>query len=668
MILLVIIALATAFTGLAALSYARTLEGQKAWAQYRLTSDPVLQLQGALLAELGYGGFIHDFKTYVLRGGRSTLDSLERRQSAIVTILDKLRAELPGKDDAEALDTIETSIKAYVKMATRAKRMHAARTPPEDIDANIATDPAPLLAALDRVVGPIGERGSTQKLLLMIELRRTLGIGGVIDSALDYMIRKQSEDFKTLREQLSTAAGILERYQANTLTTEESAAIDSLSELLVAIDAAATSAWDVDRPGTNRETMDDVQAWDDTAALSALRVLDLGILRDRAQEAHVLTNTLAQGARMTLLVSVGVVVALLCLALFVRRTVEISAVRPATAISDAVTRLAKGDVSVKLDHHVSDTEIGAIAKACETFRSLLEQNADMSAKATKDADIHRRQAENTRALIDQQTLLQSEVRRRAEAISHEVASISHAAQDLSARTEEQANTLERSAAALEQLSASVDSVAGAARESRSETAKMAEMIRLVSGILDEAITGMNRIVASSSGISRVTDMIEQIAFQTNLLALNAGVEAARAGEAGKGFAVVAAEVHALAQKSSSSAAEIKEMIAISDHEIKAGSAQLARAGTSFADITALVDAVERISEDVAHSTEKQGRGLRDLSASVGKLDVATQHNVAMFEETAASTAKLSHNVEALIATSDRVSAAVQPEPPLKLTG
>jgi methyl-accepting chemotaxis protein len=238
---------------------------------------------------------------------------------------------------------------------------------------------------------------------------------------------------------------------------------------------------------------------------------------------------------------------------------------------------------------------------------------------------------------------------RAQGVSDEVASITAATTALSHRTEEQAAALERSATSLGSLLQSVAGTAAGAREAET-TARMARQ-RADAGrsVVDETVQAMEAISQSSQAITRITTVLSDIAFQTNLLALNAGVEAARAGDSGRGFAVVAAEVRQLAQRSADAAREIAQMIDASVAQVGTGVALVHRTGEALVAIAGAVEQIDGQMSDMAESAGQQAAALTDINAAVARLDQVTQQNVAMFEETSASTQALMGAVNEMVA-------------------
>ncbi|WP_238367464.1 methyl-accepting chemotaxis protein [Mesobacterium pallidum] len=238
-----------------------------------------------------------------------------------------------------------------------------------------------------------------------------------------------------------------------------------------------------------------------------------------------------------------------------------------------------------------------------------------------------------------------EVAGHAEMMLGDSRDISRAAMELSARTEQQAAKLENTAAAMEEVTILVQNTAESASQAAVSAAGAKRSAENSDKVVERASTAMSAIDESAGEISKIIDVIDQIAFQTNLLALNAGVEAARAGDAGRGFAVVASEVRALAQRSSEAAKDIGELIAKSQHQVSDGVRHVSETVDALKNvIEAVVDITQRV-DQIAVSAREQATGLGEINSAVTDLDAITQQNAAVFEETAAASGTLTQSAE-----------------------
>jgi len=239
------------------------------------------------------------------------------------------------------------------------------------------------------------------------------------------------------------------------------------------------------------------------------------------------------------------------------------------------------------------------------------------------------------------------IRRTAQSIDSGATEFNTIAQDMSNRTETQAATLEETAAALDEMTASVQSTAANAADADKAMGESGRQAQEGGQVVRRAISAMEAIEQSSRQITRITDVIDDIAFQTNLLALNAGVEAARAGDAGKGFAVVASEVRSLAQRASESAKEIKRLISQSTEQVENGSALVHATGQALDEMISRIGNVTTLIADIANSAREQSLGLSEINTGVKQLDEVTQRNAAVVVQTTTSAEALHDDAQRL---------------------
>ena len=259
------------------------------------------------------------------------------------------------------------------------------------------------------------------------------------------------------------------------------------------------------------------------------------------------------------------------------------------------------------------------------------------------AQIHVSSSDETgqlmQALHDMNTSLDrlvGQVRQGTDSIATASGQIAAGNHDLSARTEEQASSLQQTAASMEQLTSTVKQNADNASQAN-QLALSASDVAVKGGmVVSQVVETMGAISQSSRKISDIIGVIDSIAFQTNILALNAAVEAARAGEQGRGFAVVASEVRSLAGRSAEAAKEIKQLIQASVTKVEEGSAQVSQAGQTMDEIVSSVQRVTDIMGEITAASHEQTSGIEQINRAVAEMDLVTQQNAALVEESTAA--------------------------------
>ncbi|MEL6794717.1 MAG: methyl-accepting chemotaxis protein, partial [Pseudomonadota bacterium] len=332
---------------------------------------------------------------------------------------------------------------------------------------------------------------------------------------------------------------------------------------------------------------------------------------------------------------------------------------PLAILKHDIVAIGEGDYDVEVNVGARRDEIGAIGAAIASMRDMLSEAARQRAVAAeKEKEIAAAQAlvvddlrrglssvaggdlthvletpfseeyepirVDYNAAVSRLKQTMGSVVENASSVGGGAGEVTHAAHDLAKRTESQAAALEQSVAALKQLQNGLASSAGSAEEASRFTAAASHEAVTSEEVMGRSLTAMQGLASSSSQITQIIAVIDDIAFQTNLLALNAGVEAARAGDAGRGFAVVASEVRALAQRCTGAAQEVNSLITNSNQHVREGVALVEEASEALTEIIDKVERINGIVSGISSNASEQSSGVDEIMSAMDELDQVTQ--------------------------------------------
>lgn len=235
-------------------------------------------------------------------------------------------------------------------------------------------------------------------------------------------------------------------------------------------------------------------------------------------------------------------------------------------------------------------------------------------------------------------------------------------------THQVSNAIEQMTVAIDEVASNINQVASNVNNVNQSAEKGQEVVGFAIVKLKDLVSEMSNatevvhdLAESSEQVSKVLEVITQIAEQTNLLALNAAIEAARAGEHGRGFAVVADEVRTLANRTQESTKEIGEIInQLRDSSENAVSAMAKSqqqaedtmntaegAGKTLNEITELSKHITDYTGQVAVAAEEQTQVLKNINSNVNVLSQSADTAKDIAEKTHQSALILGENVDSM---------------------
>ena len=288
-------------------------------------------------------------------------------------------------------------------------------------------------------------------------------------------------------------------------------------------------------------------------------------------------------------------------------------VRPVEAMTGVMTRLAGGDIDVKILGRDRADEIGAMAGALGVLR---DNSARARTLSDQQSEAHETQRKRSEALETFCREFDGEMSKTLNEVAESLLSMQQAVERMSQSADQTAGEASHASEASSQTAQSVGSVASATTELTSTigeiTRQVSQSHQIASEAADQARQTNDQIqglAAAAKQVGAIVQLINQIASQTNLLALNATIEAARAGEAGKGFAVVASEVKNLANQTAKATDEIA-------HHVGAIQNETQRSVTAIQGIAGIIDRINEITSSVTSAVEYQSAATQEIARNV----------------------------------------------------